>query len=72
VALLMVGVLTAPLAIVTGHSALDWAKRSAYRWPLQRIATVSLVLGCGAVVGYVGGVVLWYWGVTHQHWLLVG
>jgi len=72
VAMLMAGVLTVPVAIITGHSALDWAKRRAYRWPLQRIAIVSLVLGYGAVVGYIGGVVLWYWGVTHQQWRLVG
>jgi hypothetical protein len=71
-ALLMAGVLAVPLAIVTGHGALDWAKRRAYRWPLHRITIVSLVLGYGGVVGYVGGVILWYWGVTHQPWHLVG
>jgi hypothetical protein len=55
VALLMAGVLTVPLAIVTGHSALDWAKRRAYQWPLHRITIASLVLGYGAVVGYILG-----------------
>ncbi len=72
VALLSAGVLAVPLALVTGHSALDWAKHRTYRWPLRGIALVSLVLGYGAVVGYVGGAVLWYWGVTHTPWRLVG
>lgn len=71
-ALLIAGVLAVPLAIFTGYGALDWAKHRVYRWSLRAFALVSLALGYGAVVGYFGGVVLWYWGVTHQHWHLVG
>lgn len=72
VVLLTAGILTVPLAIFTGHGALDWAKHRAYRWPLRRIAIVSLLLGYGALVACFVGVVLFYWGVTHQHWHLVG
>jgi hypothetical protein len=72
VALLIAGVLTVPLAIFTGHGALDRARQRAYRWPLRGIAILSLVLGYGALVAYFGGVALFYWGVTHQRWHLVG
>lgn len=72
VALLIVGILTVPLAIFTGYAALDWVRHCAYRWPLRGVAIVSLVLGYGALVAYFGGIVLFYWGVTHQRWHLVG
>jgi hypothetical protein len=45
VALLIAGVLTVPLAIFTGHGALDWAKHRAYRWPLRGIAILTLRRG---------------------------
>lgn len=54
VALLIVGILTVPLAIFTGHAALDWVRHCAYRWPLRGVAIVSLVLGYGALVAYFG------------------
>jgi hypothetical protein len=72
VALLMAGVLAVPLALFAGHGALDRASRRAYRWPLRALALAGLVLGYGALLGYAIGLVLYYWGVTHQRWHLVG
>jgi hypothetical protein len=71
VALLIAGVPATLLAIFTGHGALDGAKRRAYRWPLRGIAIVGLVLGYGAVVGYLGGIVLYFWLVAHTRWHIV-
>jgi hypothetical protein len=72
VALLMAGVLAMPLALFTGHGALDRARRRAYRRPLRALALAGLVLGYSALLGYAVGVVLYYWGVIHQRWHLVG
>lgn len=71
VALMDAGILAVPLAIFTGHGALDWAKHRAYRWPLRGIASISLVLGYGTVVGFVGTVVWGYWVMTHTRWHFV-
>jgi hypothetical protein len=71
-ALLIASALTAPLALVTGHSALDGAKRRAYRQPLRAVAIVSLALGYGSIVAFLGGIVLAYWIVTHTRWHMVG
>ena len=71
-ALLIAGALTVPLTLVTGHSALDGARRRAHRQPLRAVAIVSLALGYGSIVAFIGGIVLAYWIVTHTRWHLVG
>jgi hypothetical protein len=72
VALLIAGIPAVLLALFIGHGALDRAKHRAYRWPLRGLAIISLVLGYGALVAYFGGIMLFYWSVTHQRWHLVG
>jgi hypothetical protein len=64
-ALLFASFLTAPAAILTGHSALDGAKRGAYRLPLRGFAIVGLILGYGAFVAYFVGIIAIIWLLTH-------
>jgi hypothetical protein len=61
----LVGIPATLLAIGTGHSALDTAKRRSYRQPLRGIAILSLVLGYGALVAYFSELGVVYWALTH-------
>jgi hypothetical protein len=72
VTLLIAGVPATLVAIFTGHAALDGARRRAYGWPLRWMAIVGLALGYGAVVGYLSGIALFYWLVTHTRWHIPG
>lgn len=71
-ALLLASILTVPLALATGHGALDGATRRAYQQPLRGVAIVGLVLAYGSIVTFLGGIVLAYWILTHTRWHLVG
>jgi hypothetical protein len=62
---LFAGFLTVPTAILTGHSALERAKRGAYQHPLGGLALIGLVLGYGAMVACFIGVIVIYWLLTH-------
>lgn len=63
--LLFAGSLTMPAAILTGHSALDGAKRGVYRHPLRGLALMGLVLGYGAIMAFFVGIVVLFWLLAH-------
>jgi hypothetical protein len=71
-ALLFASFLTAPLAIATGHTALNEAKRGAYQQPLRALAVVGLMLGYGSLAAYLAGFVTVFWIMTHLRLHFVG
>ncbi len=72
IALLIASALTVPLALALGHSALDRARRHAYRQPLRGVAMIGLALGYGSIAVFLGGLVAAYWILTHTRWHIVG
>jgi hypothetical protein len=70
-ALLFASFLTVPAAILTGHSALDVAKRGVYQWPLRGLAIIGLVLGYGAFATFFIGIIVVFWLLAHLRFHIV-